>query len=664
MEDEPVLVDSSRLKSVVWKDFDRIRFGDTCVAVCKHCQKKLSGSSTSGTSHLRNHLVRCRRRLNHDIVPLVTAKGKKKEATVAIAAVSFDQEQQTSEVANIVQPKYEHAHSNYVTGNLVKSNFDNKRSRFDLARMIILHGYPLQMVEDVGFKIFVRNLQPLFELVTFDGVEGDCMQIYHKEKQKVSDMLDKLPGKISLSADMWTGKGDAKYLCLTAHCIDDEWQLKKKILNFLLVDPSHTEDMLSDVIMMSLMEWDIDRKLFSMTFDSCPTYDNIICKIRDQLRLSQNNFLICDGQLFEVRCAANLIKNMAQDALEAVSEVTDKIRESIRHVKSSQGTQEKFNEMAQLVGINSQKCLCLDNSLQWNSTYFMLDMALEFKDAFSLLPEHDSVYTSCPSYEEWDRASAIASYLKLLIEVSNVFTGSKHVTANIYFPEICEIHMQLIGWCHKSDEFISSLGMKMKTKFDDYWKKCSLALAIAAILDPRFKMKLIEYYYPQIYGNSAPECIDIVSNCMKALYNGHLASDGQAGDGSGNDSRDRLIGFDRFLHETSQGPNVKSDLDKYLEEPLFPRNMEFNILNWWKVHTPRYPILSTMALNILGIPMSKVTSDSAFDVGDRVLDPYWSLLRSNTVQALMCARDWMQNDSEDTKTLADATPLAICYDTS
>ncbi|KAL8088333.1 hypothetical protein AgCh_038202 [Apium graveolens] len=646
MEDEAVLVDSSRLKSVVWKDFDRIRFGETCVAVCKHCQKKLSGSSTSGTSHLRNHLVRCRRRLNHDVVPLVATKGKKKEATVAIASVPFDQEQQTGEVANLVQPKCEYAHSNYGTGHLVNGNFDHKRSRFDLARMIILHGYPLQMVEDVGFKIFVRNLQPLFELVTFDGVEGDCMQIYHKEKQKVSDLLDKLPGKISLSADMWTGKGDAKYLCLTAHCIDDEWQLRKKILNFLLVDPSHTEDMLSDVIMMSLMEWDIDRKLFSMTFDSCPTYDNIVCKIRDQLRLSQNNFLICDGQLFEVRCAANLIMHMAQDALAAITEVTDKIRESIRHVKSSQGTQDKFNEMAQLVGINSQKCLFLDNPLQWNSTYFMLDMALELKDAFSLLPEHDPVYTTCPSYEEWDRASTIASYLKLLIEVSNVFTGSKHVTANIYFPEICEIHLQLIGWCHKSDEFISSLGMKMKTKFDDYWKKCSLALAIAAILDPRFKMKLIEYYYPQIYGNSAPECIDIVSNCMKALYNGHLASDGQVGDGSGNDSRDRLIGFDRFLHETSQGPNIKSDLDKYLEEPLFPRNIEFNILNWWKVHTPRYPILSTMALNILGIPMSKVTSDSAFDVGDRVLDPYWSLLRSNTVQALMCAQDWLQNESE------------------
>ncbi|KAK4851731.1 hypothetical protein QYF36_017923 [Acer negundo] len=54
----------------------------------------------------------------------------------------------------------------------------------------------------------------------------------------------------------------------------------------------------------------------------------------------------------------------------------------------------------------------------------------------------------------------------------------------------------------------------------------------------------------------------------------------------------------------------------HLEEPLFPRNVDLNVLNWWKVHTPRYPILSMMACNILRIPMSKVDSES----GRRLLD--------------------------------------------
>uniref|UniRef100_A0A5B7C1G3 Putative zinc finger BED domain-containing protein RICESLEEPER 1-like isoform X2 n=1 Tax=Davidia involucrata TaxID=16924 RepID=A0A5B7C1G3_DAVIN len=673
ISDEAVVVNSSRLKSVVWNDFDRIKKGDTCVAICRHCKKKLSGSSTSGTSHLRNHLIRCRRRSNHDIAQLLAARGKKKEGTLALANFSFDQEQRKSEMLNPVNTTYEQEQTKDVTINIGSNNFDHKRSRFDFARMIILHGYPLAMVEHIGFKIFVRNLQPLFELVTFNRVEADCIEIYQKEKQKVYEVLDKLPGKISLSADMWSTAEDAEYLSLTAHFIDDAWQLRKKVLNFIMVDPSHTEEMLSEVIMTSLMDWDIDRKLFSMTFDSCSTNDNIVSRIRE--RLSQNRFLLCNGQLFDVRCAANVIKKMVEDALEALSEVTHKIRESIRYVKSSQATQEKFNDMAQIVGVDTQKCLCVDNPLRWNSTYLMLVVALKYKDLFSLLQEHDPVYTMCPSNIEWDRTSAITSYLKLFVDISDVFIGSKNPTANIYFPEICEIHLHLIEWYQNSDDCLSSLALKMKSKFDEYWKKCSLSLAVAVILDPRFKMKVVEYYYPLIYGDSAPDCIDIVSNCIKELYNGHaiyspLASIGQGlacqvgGSGAGNDSRDRLIGFDKFLHESSQSQNIKSDLDKYLEEPLFPRNVDFSILNWWKVHTPRYPILSMMARNILSIPISKVALELAFNTGDRVLDRCRSSLKSDTVQALMCAQDWMRNELEDSKSSSSHSTLSLCYDTS
>lgn len=655
---DAVIVKSTRLKSVVWNDFDRIKKGDTCVAVCRHCKKKLSGSSTSGTSHLRNHLIRCQRRSTHGITQLYGAREKKKEGSLALANFNVDQEQKKDEVLNLVNIRFEQDQLKEDNVNFVNNNFDQRRSRFDLARMIILHGYPLAMVEHVGFKVFVRNLQPLFELVTCDRVEADCMEIFMKEKQKVNEVLDKLPGKISLSADMWGTLDNAEYLCLTANYIDESWRLNKKILNFIMVDPSHTEDMHSEVIMTCLMDWDIDRKLFSMTFDNCSTNDNVVARIRD--RLSQNRFLYSEGQLFDVRCAVNIVGVMVQDALAAVDEVVHKIRESIRYVKSSQTIQAKFNEIAQEIPIQCQKCLCLDNPLRWDSTYIMLETALVYREAFTLLQGHDSVYTMCPSEVEWERASIINSFLKLFVEVTNVFTRHKSPTANLYFPEVCDVYLQLNEWCKNSDDYINSLALRLRSQFEEYWERCSLGLAVAAMLDPRFKMKLVEYYYAQIYGTSAPSRIDNVFESVKALYNEHsicLASldqglawqvGGSAGclPSSGRDSRDRLMGFDKYLHETSQSEGTKSDLDKYLEEPLFPRNAEFSILNWWKVHTPRYPILSMMARNVLGIPMSKVVSDSAFNTRPRVLDRYWSSLTPVTIQALMCAQDWIRSELE------------------
>lgn len=652
---DAVIVNSSRLKSVVWNDFDRIKKGDTCVAVCRHCKKKLSGSSTSGTSHLRNHLIRCQRRSNLGIPQYIAAREKKKAGTHALVNFNMEQEQRKDEMLNLVNVRFEQEPMKDEAVNTGNSNFDQRRSRFDLARMIILHGYPLAMVEHFGFRVFVKNLQPLFELVTFDRVEADCMEIYIKEKQKVNEVLDKLPGKISLSADMWAAYGNAKFLCLTAHYIDESWQLKKKILNFIMVDPSQTEDMHSDVIMTCLMDWDIDRKLFSMTFDSCSANDNIVCRIRD--RLSQNRFLYCNGQFFDVRCVANVINLMVQDALEALCDVTKKIRESIRCVKSRQAMQAKFNQVAEEVKLESQKSLCLDNSLRWSSTHVMLEVALEYREVFCVLQENDPVYTMCPSNIEWERVSVVTSYLKLFVEVTNVLTRCKSSTANIYFPELCDVHLQLIEWCKNPDACISSVALKMRSKFEEYWERCSSGLAVAAMLDPRFKMKLVEYYYPQIYGSSAPERIDDVFHCVKELYNEHsicspLASLDQGlawqvgGAGSSPVSRDRLMGFDKFLNETSHSEGSKSDLDKYLEEPLFPRNVDFNILNWWKVHTPRYPILSMMARNVLAMPMSKFASEFAFSTEPRVLNRDWTSLTPPTVQALMCSQDWIRSELE------------------
>ncbi|XP_039066489.1 zinc finger BED domain-containing protein RICESLEEPER 1-like [Hibiscus syriacus] len=289
----------------------------------------------------------------------------------------------------------------------------------------------------------------------------------------------------------------------------------------------------------------------------------------------------------------------------------------------------------------------------------MLETAVEYRNVFHRLPDLDPDLAL--SDEEWERASSITGYLKMLVEIINVFSGNKCPTANIYFPEICHVHIQLIEWCKSADDFLCSLATKMKAEFDKYWSKCSLALAVAVILDPRFKMKLVEYYYSQIYGSTALERIKEASDGIKELFNAYsicptLADQDSASPGcslpsSSNNTRDRLKGFDKFVHETSQSQSSISDLEKYLDEPVFPRNCDFSILNWWRVHTPRYPILSMMARDVLGTPMSTVAQEFVFNAGGRMLDSSRCSLNPDTQQALICARDWLRTQSND------ATPL-------
>lgn len=87
----------------------------------------------------------------------------------------------------------------------------------------------------------------------------------------------------------------------------------------------------------------------------------------------------------------------------------------------------------------------------------------------------------------------------------------------------------------------------------------------------------------------------------------------------------------------------KTELDKYLEEKRLNRNLEIDILEYWRTNQFRFPNLSLMARDILSIPVSTVASESAFSVGGRILDQYRSSLASNVVESIICTRDWKFN---------------------
>ncbi|KAL5777091.1 hypothetical protein ACOSP7_010017 [Xanthoceras sorbifolium] len=80
-----------------------------------------------------------------------------------------------------------HGFYSMLTDKIRDNNLDQRRSRFGLARMIILHGYPLTTVEDVGFRVGVKNLQPLFELVTCRSKK--CMKCWTNYLAKSASVL-------------------------------------------------------------------------------------------------------------------------------------------------------------------------------------------------------------------------------------------------------------------------------------------------------------------------------------------------------------------------------------------------------------------------------------------------------------------------------------------
>jgi len=73
---------------------------------------------------------------------------------------------------------------------------------------------------------------------------------------------------------------------------------------------------------------------------------------------------------------------------------------------------------------------------------------------------------------------------------------------------------------------------------------------------------------------------------------------------------------------------------------------EFDILLWWRVNAPKYPILTEIAHDILTIPISTIASESAFSNGRYILDPFRSSLSLLTVEALICTQDWLKSNED------------------
>ena len=79
------------------------------------------------------------------------------------------------------------------------------------------------------------------------------------------------------------------------------------------------------------------------------------------------------------------------------------------------------------------------------------------------------------------------------------------------------------------------------------------------------------------------------------------------------------------------------------------------MLKWWKRNQDQYPTLAKMARDFLAILLSTVASESTFSTVGIIIDKRRNSLSSETVEALICAKDWLKvylsdDENEDGKT--------------
>ncbi|XP_040952762.1 zinc finger BED domain-containing protein DAYSLEEPER [Gossypium hirsutum] len=212
-------------------------------AQCNHCKTIFSAKSSSGTSHLRRHLNSCLKKVNKDITQYTIGIQPSPEGVLSI--------------------------KNY--------KFDADECHKAISTFLVCGKHSFRIVEEPGFRYMMRIASPNFKNISRYTAARDVLMYYAKERDRVKEELAKAPGLICLTSDNWNSEHtNDEYICVTAHWVDKDWKLQKRIIRF--------------------------KALF-------PPYDD--------------RTILCDGAFFQVRCCAHILNIIVKVGLELADDVVD-----------------------------------------------------------------------------------------------------------------------------------------------------------------------------------------------------------------------------------------------------------------------------------------------------------------------------------------------------
>ncbi|GJW74172.1 zinc finger BED domain-containing protein RICESLEEPER 2-like protein [Tanacetum coccineum] len=365
-----------------------------------------------------------------------------------------------------------------------------------------------------------------------------------------------------------------------------------------------------------------------------------------KLIFEKNDDCLLSGEWLHIRCAAHVVNLIVQDGIKHVGSSIKSIRYAVKWIKKLGTRIEKFNKCARSARCDNTKSLVLDCPTRWNSTYNILEVAYEYKDAFARYDLEDVDFglhimnkgQSVPRFEDWVKAKRLCHFPKTFYDITLKISGTKYVTSHALVNELaairdllraqldCDIHGEA-----SMDKHLYDIATAMKPKFKKYYgevKNMNLLVYFAFILDPRNKYEFLDVIVDDHCGREGISVVvkkkDYIIGKMKLLYEDYVHINAPSSTSSST------------LRKQPRSTNTSHKLD---HGDMLRRRMKMG----------QSSSLSTSELDkyngefyLLAIPISTVALESVFSTSGRVLDSFWSSLGDKTIECLICAQDWLR----------------------
>ncbi|KAJ6639497.1 putative AC transposase [Pseudolycoriella hygida] len=145
--------------------------------------------------------------------------------------------------------------------------------------------------------------------------KADLMVECERKVEELKTELAAVPGKISITLDGWTSKHGLPFLAIRGHWVDEQWQLKSKLLDFAYIEGNHDGRNHSIILSECLRRLNVRfSEILGITADNASSNDKLFDWL-DSCGVS--------AVTSQVRCLAHVINLAVQDMLAALKVPSD-----------------------------------------------------------------------------------------------------------------------------------------------------------------------------------------------------------------------------------------------------------------------------------------------------------------------------------------------------
>ncbi|XP_012704471.1 zinc finger BED domain-containing protein RICESLEEPER 1-like [Setaria italica] len=203
-----------------------------------------------------------------------------------------------------------------------KGVFDPEVFRILIAKYFISAEIAFYKANDPNWTNLINYCQLSFRVVGHRNVRTDYVLFYEEEKLQLRNKFRKVKSNVTLTTDVWSSDLNLGYLCVTAHLIDEEFELHKKIITFKKISFPYTSYAVQDRIASCLMEWELIDQLFTLTLDNASVNNRAVKDMHDALGVR----MFFKGGHLHVKCATHVLNIIVQASFKVISNAIGRVR--------------------------------------------------------------------------------------------------------------------------------------------------------------------------------------------------------------------------------------------------------------------------------------------------------------------------------------------------